>query len=57
MTRPVLSFGADQDVISSNIEQLMASGELRGRNVQKQAQAIAYKQARRSGHREKRRKA
>lgn len=46
--QPILLFGSDQKTISSNIENLMRSGAAK---TTKQAAAIAFKQARRSGHR------
>lgn len=47
MATPIpLLFGTTQAVISENIRALTAAGA-----PSKQAQAIAYKQARRSGHR------
>lgn len=48
---PILSFGARQEVISRNIEALTAAGA-----PPSVAKALAYKQARRSGYRDKRRR-
>lgn len=45
---PVLLFGSDQKTISANIDAMMRSGQAKST---KQAAFLAYKQARRSGHR------
>lgn len=53
MTPPILSFGTTQKVISRNVERLMRTHAFD--NNPKRAQAIAYKQAGRSGRRPRRR--